>query len=498
MYIRSYQTQQVMMLKILNSIIVKPFLVLFICISSFSASGQSKKADDIITNWVNQEILRNSTIVIYFQDAETGESLGEYNADLCVATASTLKLWTTATALEMLSPEYRFSTKLAYSGTIKNDTLNGDLIIIGGGDPALGSKYFKEHYSKPHFIQVWIDSLQASGIKHINGNLIADVSVYDKPDVPDRWSWDDIGNHYGALPSGLSVYDNLFEIHFNSPQEAEKQTHVIYTKPEIPNLRFDNRVLSSEIAQDLAFVYGSPFDEKRIIKGTIPKGQIDFAIKAAMPDPPNVLLHQFKDSLNAHNISLEGTTIQALSHPDSILSTTFSPSLSDIIKETNHESINLFADHMIQHLAYIKNGKGNLEDGVETMIDFWKSKGIDTHGLYLNDGSGLSRYNAVSGRQMVSMLAFMKNQSPYSNLYFQTLPTPPDGTLYYFNPKSFPRQSLRTKSGSIGRVRCFAGLIRTASNKEILFDIALNNYFCTLSEATKAIEKLLLSIYSSL
>ena len=479
---------------------MKVFAIISFCIllNSFFVTGQSKNADDIITQWVSQDILRNATIVICLQDAATGKSLGEYNADLCIATASTLKLLTTATALEILSPSFRFSTKLAYSGTIKNDTLYGDLIIAGGGDPALGSKYFEKHYFKPHFIQTWIDTLQTIGITHINGNLIADAFAYDEPNVPDRWSWDDIGNYYGALPSGLSVYDNFFEIHFKSPKEAEKQTQIIYIKPDISELQFENRVLSSEIMRDQAFVYGSPFDNKRVIKGSIPKGQVDFAVKAAMPNPPNVLLRQFKDSLSANNISLEGSIIQTLSHPDSIIATTFSPTLLEIVKETNYESINLFADHMVQHLAFMKNGKGNLEDGVKIMIDFWKSKGIDVHGLYLNDGSGLSRFNAVSGRQMVNMLAFMKNKSQYSDLYFQTIPTPPDGTLSYFNPKSFPGQSLRTKSGSIGRVRCFAGLLRTASGKEVLFDIALNNYFCTLSEATKAIEKLLLSIYNNL
>ena len=495
MYFTQYSTQQIMMSRIF--IIVKPFFVLLFCIFSYSVTGQSKKADDIVTKWVNQDNLRNSTIVVYFQDAVTGESLGEHNADLCVAPASTLKLWTTATALEILSPDYRFSTTLAYSGIIKNDTLHGDLIVIGGGDPALGSKYFEDHYLNPHFINKWIDTLLSKGIKHINGNLIADASAYDEPTIPDRWSWDDIGNYYGSLPSGLSFNDNLFEIHFNSPVKADKPTQVTFTKPQIPELQFDNRALSSDINRDMAFVYGSPSDNIRIIKGAIPKNRTDFAVNASMPNPPLVLMRQFRDSLITYNISLHGKIYEAQTHHDKKLTSTQSPTLLKIIKETNHESINLFADHMVQHLAYVKNGKGEFEGGIEILIDFWTSKDIDTYGLYLCDGSGLSRFNAVSGRQMVSMLAYMKNKSSYSDLYFSTLPSPPDGTLGSFNPKLFPDKSLKAKSGTIGRVRCFAGLLRAKSGKEILFNIALNNYSCPSSTATKAIEKLLSDMFNN-
>ena len=472
------------------------FLFLTFLYIPLYVSSQASKADDIVSKWADQKILRNAIVVVYFQDAATGKSIGEHNADLCVAPASTLKLWSTATALEILSPNYRFSTKLAYSGTIKNDTLHGDLIIIGGGDPVLGSRYFEDHYLNPHFINNWIDTLKSKGIKHINGNLIANASAYNEPIIPDRWSWDDIGNYYGALPSGLSVYDNTLEIHFSSPKEAGKLTHIIFTKPNMPELQFDNRVFSSDINIDMAYVYGSPFDDKRFIKGTIPKNRTDFIVKGVMPNPPLVLINQFRDSLDTHNITVQGKVFEAQTHHDKELTSILSPTLLEIIKETNHESINLFADHMVQHLAYIKNGKGNFEDGINLMIDFWESKDIDTYGLYLCDGSGLSRFNAVSGRQMVSMLAYMKNKSSYSDLYFSTLPSPPDGTLASFNPKLFPGKSLKAKSGTIGRVRCFAGLLRTKSGKEILFNIALNNYSCPSTTATKAIEKLLSDMYN--
>ncbi len=469
----------------------------FTFIYPLAGFSQLSHTDNIIRNWVNQDIFQHASIGIYMQDAKTGKEIGSYNPEQSLAPASIQKLLTTAAALEILGPDYRFSTNLAYNGEIRNDTLCGDLIILGGGDPALGSMYFKDHYLKQNFLSAWADSLIHHHVRCIKGNIITDATIYDDQSIPDSWVWEDLGNYYGAGASGLTVYDNMFEIHFSSPAIAGRQTKIIAITPAIPDLKFDNKVLSSDTLQDLSYVFGSPMDIKRIIRGTIPKGKTDFIVKASVPDPAYLLARQFREMIKADGISVTGEVRERKKKPEqeaaTILATTYSPPLIDIISVTNHESVNLFAEHLLKHISYLHSGLGNTNEGTKLVIDFWKSKGIDTQGLFMCDGSGLSRFNAVTPEQMVQMLNYMKNKSQNSDFFFSSLPAPPNGTLSYFNPANFPKEGLRAKSGSMTRVRSFAGILKTHTDREILFTIILNNFSCSQSTAVHAIEKLLIS-----
>jgi D-alanyl-D-alanine carboxypeptidase/D-alanyl-D-alanine-endopeptidase (penicillin-binding protein 4) len=161
---------------------------------------------------------------------------------------------------------------------------------------------------------------------------------------------------------------------------------------------------------------------------------------------------------------------------------------------TNHESVNLFAEHLLKYLAWLTHGEGSTKKGVDVISDFWEKRGIGLDGFFLADGSGLSHFNAITARQVVDILYYMKTQSSHSDLFFDSLPYVPNGTLYFFNPLNFPGKSLRAKSGSMTRVRCYAGEITTQANQHILFAIFLNNFACSQTEAIKLVENLLVHI----
>ncbi|MCW0482783.1 D-alanyl-D-alanine carboxypeptidase/D-alanyl-D-alanine endopeptidase [Gaoshiqia sediminis] len=477
-------------------------LTCFLVTCFVSGKAQEKvPLSHFFSRWANQEILEHASIGLYVQDAKTGEGVLQSSPQVSLTPASTLKLLTTAAALELLGPDYRFETRLAYQGYIQNDTLFGDLNILGGGDPALGSIYFKEHYLKNHFQDTWVKALKDLNVRHITGKLVADASVYDDQFIPNTWIWEDLGNYYGAGACGLSVYDNLYEIHLSSPATAGKTTKFLSTKPQIPGLEFDNRVLSADDPRDQAYVFGSPLNNQRTIRGSIPKGKADFVVKASIPNPPFLLAWQLKNRLAEADIQLTGE-IQVIWEKQKnaedkemqklkVIATTISPPLSDIVSVTNHESVNLFAEHLLKHLAYLKTGLGSTKEGIEVVTDFWKEKGIDTRGLYLADGSGLSHFNAMTAEQMVQVLHYMKTKSASGSYLFQSLPTVPNGTLWYFRPELFPRNTLLAKSGSMTRVRCFAGQLTTITGRELLFAVFVNNFSCTQRQAIQAIEELL-------
>ncbi|WP_339736310.1 D-alanyl-D-alanine carboxypeptidase/D-alanyl-D-alanine-endopeptidase [uncultured Sunxiuqinia sp.] len=475
------------------------FAGLFIlCVGKMGTAQQTNCSfKNEVALWTTHTALRHAGIGIYLQDSETGEVLAQTDPQLSLVPGSTLKLITTATALEMLGPDFRFETQLAYSGEIKNDTLFGDLVIVGGGDPALGSNYFKEHYLDNHFLNDWIKSLQNRNIVHITGNLVTDATIFEDQMIPNTWIWEDLGNYYGAGASGLSVYDNLYKIHFSSPQQSGEPTRIKYTNPYIPGLEFENQVKSSNINRDLAYVFGAPKSNKHTIRGTIPKGRNDFVIKASVPDPPFLLAWELKNRMAENGLSLAGFIQEkkGLNHwPLHPLTRTLSPKLIDIVRVTNHESVNLFAEHLLKYLAWLTHGEGSTQKGLDVMTDFWEKQGIRMDGCFLADGSGLSHFNAITARQMVDILYYMKTNSLQSNLFFNSLPYVPNGTLYFFNPLNFPGKSLRAKSGSMTRVRCYAGEITTQNNQHVLFAIFLNNFSCSQTEAIKLVEELLVRI----
>ena len=155
----------------------------FVFAQDLPASLQKK-----VARWQTSAGLMNSSIGIVVFDNKTGEELIKTVPQLSLAPASILKVVTTATALEVFGPDYRFKTTLSYSGTVLNDTLFGDLQIIGGGDPTLGSMYFSE---SGNFMNEWVSTLTNSPVRVVTGNLIINASIYDKIQVPGSWVWED-------------------------------------------------------------------------------------------------------------------------------------------------------------------------------------------------------------------------------------------------------------------------------------------------------------------
>lgn len=468
--------------------------VFFFVLLLFHILGQAQSNSSLnkdFSKWLGSPELANAAISVSVVDLASQQVVVQTDPMISLVPASILKVVTTATALEVFGPDYRFKTELRYAGIIRNDTLFGDLQIIGGGDPTLGSKYFPE---TKNFEEAWISALKGKRIRVITGNLIADATIFDHA-IPGSWVWEDLGNYFGAGASGLSVYDNTMEIHLKSPAIAGQPTQVVKVIPEIPGLELKNEVHSSDINSDQAYVFGNPEDSHRVIRGTIPKGQSDFVVKASMPDPATFLATDFGQKLKSAGIELKGNVLSEKARPeDEIIAETLSPPLRDIIKLTNHESINLFAEHLLKHLSLQKNSQGNTKDGCAFVIDYWKAKGIDLNSLFMSDGSGLSRFDALTAENMTGILAYMKNRSTNTIDFTRSLPSAGDGTLSFFATEKFPGGSLRAKSGSMTRVRCYAGYLETRSGKTLAFAIMLNNFQCSQSAAIRKIEELLVML----
>ena len=474
----------------------KPLYAAFLLFLCGIAFGQTSPFDEALCEFFQKPEYQHATVGIHVVDLESGKQIYDLNADKLMIPASTLKLVTSATALELLGPDYRFKTVIGYTGKIENKTLKGNLVIKGGGDPALGSEYFQEHYFNTNFLKVWTEKIRNTGIESINGNLILDISLYDSEKIPPTWIWEDMGNYYGAVSSALSVYDNLFRITFRSPQKAGKPTKIIAVFPVIEGIILQNEVVSSEVNRDLAFVFGSPFDNNRVIRGSIPKNRRAFTIKASIPQPQKLLGLQLKNALADEGIFLTGEIKTENSNKQNYkpIYIQYSPQLAEIVKILNEESVNLFAEHLVKQISAEIKGKGNRQDGIEILQDFWQNKGFKKEDWFIEDGSGLSHFNAVSPATFTKLLAYMATESDNSLVFLNSLPMPGNGTMIYFNESKFPENSLKAKSGSMTRVRCYAGYLTTDAGSEVAFSVMVNHFSGTHLQLIRHIEELFFQI----
>jgi len=472
------------------------FFLVFYFISLSTGLFAQTAFERQVQSFLSHPDYRNASVGILVSEVETGNTVFELNADKLLIPASVMKIVTSATALEILGPDYRFQTRLGYSGKIKNGVLKGDLIIIGGGDPAFGSEYFTNHYFALHFLEMWVQKVREAGIKRVEGRLILDTSLYDSEKIPPTWVWEDIGNYYGAGTSALSVYDNLFRIRFRSPAAAGLPTEIVSTYPEVEGVTWKNEVSSSDVNRDLAWIFGSPLDRTRVIRGTIPKNRRAFTIRASNSFPEQLLADDFLNHLARAGVFVSGRTAteEAGTSAFSQLHVTDSPSLAEIVKVLNEESVNLFAEHLVKQIAAEKTGLGSREEGLKIITEFWSSKGFDTGQLFMEDGSGLSHFNALSPEFINSVLRYMVLTASSSIEFFGSLPSAGQGKLHYFNPQLFPGNTLVAKSGSMTRVRCYAGYLQPKSGNDLAFSLMVNHFSGSHLQLISEIEKLLLEI----
>jgi len=473
--------------------------------------GQEKIVDQehilniALKDFKNDKKLKNASIGFLAIDTKTGETISELNPDLSLMPASTQKIITTAAAFEVLGKNYRFKTTLQYSGNIDtiNKCLNGDIYIKGGADPTLGSEHFDKNKSYL-FIKSWISAIKNKKIDTINGRIITDASIYSNEITPPKWSWEDVGNYYGAGANGLTAFDNKYKIYLSSPSVPGALTSILRVDPQIPNLLIYNEVLSSDIATDEAFIFGAPYTYTQIIRGTIPKSKAEFDIEGAIPDPAYYLAWYFKQELEKSGIKVKDmpTTNRllilsgdSLDYKRNDLDIYTSPALFAIIDVINKNSINLFAEHLFNEMALKLKNEGTNGAGIKAVTEFWQSKGMDIDGFYIFDGCGLSRYNSITSRQLVFVLNYMLNKSKNFNGFFESLPIAGlSGTLKSIGKNTSAQGVVHAKSGSIGRVRAYAGYATTKSGRMLAFSMNIANYNCTSIEARNLLTQLMIAM----
>jgi len=477
---------------------------LIFCKSGYTQNPEiSNPLQNYLNNWLTDTYLKTAAVSVLVYDLNKRTIIADENSQMALTPASTMKLVTTATALQTLGSGYRFSTRIQYSGVIDSmGVLNGNLYIKGGGDPSLGSSYFKD-FNKD-FLHQWSEAIDKLGITSVNGQVIADASIFGINVMPANWSWGDMGNYYGAPANGLSIYDNYTKLVFRSGSKAGDSTFIDCMQPYVPEMKIHNQVRAANTTKDNAYIYGGMYDPIRLAQGTIPKGKEAFEVRASIHDPAYLAALELETALAGKGIlcKYQCTTLRRKQLFESFIDSSKrveihklpGASVGSITYWTNMVSVNLFAEHLLKGVGVKMAGDGSTYSSTRAVKRYWTKKGVNMNGFEMSDGSGLSRSNAVSARHLVRILDYMSG-SGNANSYKKSLSIAgKSGTLRSIGKGTHAANNLIGKRGSMTRVRSYAGYVTSISGRKLAFAIIVNNYSCTGYQMKQRMAKLMVKI----
>ena len=429
---------------------------------------QQKLAQNFAT-FSNYTSLTNGITSLHVIDSETGETVFEKNQQIGLPTASTMKVITSITALDLLGKDFTYKTKLYYSGEIDSlGTLHGDILIHGEGDPTLGSDRYPTT-KESIILAKWKKAIQDAGIQTIQGRIIADDTRYEGIDVPSGWIWADMGNYYGAGISSLNWRENSIGVNFQ-PGNLGDPASIKNTTADIRYLKLVNQVKTGQKGSgDNVYGYSAPYSEKIIMKGTY--GQdLNKTIEFSIPDPAFDLAYNLNKTLAADSIyTTNGITTgqrliedgEKIPKPSKELNTHFSPPLHEIVYWFNQRSINLYGEALLRSIAFITAGKTSTYDGAKYLKKYWEQKlNIKDRELDVVDGSGLSPQNNVTTQSMNRIMQYALTR-PWIEEFRKSLPT--------YN-------AMTMKSGTINGTLGYTGYHTAKDGKKYTFSLLVYNY----------------------
>lgn len=422
--------------------------------------------DVSVNTMMSDAVLKNASWGFVVYDPKTKKIISSYNENTPLVPASTTKLLTTETALNLLGENYRWMTQLEYSGEIdESGTLNGNLYIVGSGDPSLGTNKAGA-WSYKEIIADFANGLSTEGIKKVNGDIIIQTALYKSNAIklPENIVWLEKNNYY--LPVGTTKEIN----------------------PANEKLIVRKGNLSSN---DKRYFYVSPYANQMVYAD---KYDGEGVLTTKLPDAPAFLANSFKSYLSKNGIAVTGKVIPKMTeiNPENrkMVAVYKSPTLADIVYYTNQRSDNGLSEALLKTVGFQKIGDQTSESGRAVVNNHLKDMAFDTEGLSYMDGSGLSRSNKVTPIAQVKYLTSLMNQKYYKT-YFDSLPIGgQSGTLKRMFIGEGNGQVF-AKTGTLNKVKTLAGYIKTNSGRTLVFSLLVNNYAGSVDQVKNRMEKIL-------
>jgi D-alanyl-D-alanine carboxypeptidase/D-alanyl-D-alanine-endopeptidase (penicillin-binding protein 4) len=417
----------------------------------------------------------------YVVDARTGEPLYAHREHMRLLPASTMKVVSTASVLSALGADFRFQTPVALEGTLVDGLFLGDVVVEAQGDPSLGSWRFPETALACEQVA---DAMAARGIRQWRGQVR--VRGPDEADLPfgPGWAWDDAAYAYSAAPTSFVFRENVVDLSLSREEGVDcAQPPTVRLTPAFASLP---TVVSVDMNAERATLAckrqrGGP-GVRCVWRSPANQCPRAASVKLSVDEPQALFSACVEEALLQRGVSRLPSTLEAPTPPrpraPEPLVTLVSPPLSELVKVTNKESLNLYAERLGLRFTRERIGAETYDALRSALAGELARRGIPTRDLRPMDGSGLSRYNMATARGLVRVL-FTSLREPYGLALVDSLPVAgQDGTLATRPVTPLTAGRIRAKTGTLSGQRCFVGVVDRPGDRQhprVVFALMLGN-----------------------
>lgn len=384
------------------------------------------------------------------------------NADRVMNPGSTMKLLTTYAALELLGPSFKWHTRVYTNGELSGDVLEGDLFLVGAGDPKLTEE------------RLWqlLRDLRAYGIRQVQGDLVLDDSYFRLPHGQPHFDDDGDNPHAPFLVEPHALLTNLNVFHFQFA--ARKDGVSAWVDPVADAITLDNQITLTSGGR-------CPSGRRLKVEPSYQdNGRITVTVSGSLPPgcrAGNYLSLMSQETYTAAIIrglwKQLGGTITGATRFDrlpagvDLLATTSSPDLVTMVRDINKWSSNVMARQLYLTIGAehrLAEDRDDLAAAERTIKDWMALKGMDPRAVVLDNGAGLSRDARMSPMEQIKMLQ-QAWRSPFAAELIASLPlVAMDGTMHNRLRDTGLRGEGHIKTGSLTNVRAVAGFTRDSNN----------------------------------
>ncbi len=431
-----------------------------------SPSSQPALASDL-SSMIDTRV-RGGKFGVMIVSLSRGDTLFARNAGEMMQPASTMKLFSTAVALDRFGPEHTFSTDVLRDGAVGPDgTLSGNLYLRADGDPAMSARFFRD----PNLpMETLARNVAAAGVKRVTGDLVYDASAFDDQRVPDGWKTTYLGAAYAARVSALSLNENLVWVVVRPDGQVDLEP----ATSTIP-LRNHVRVTSGRGGRIAA---RRTSDGAIDVSGSIGRSSGPLRYSLVVDDPALFTAGALRTALQGAGVTVAGVVRPARTPANAQKVASFtSPPLSQIISQMNRESINIVAELLFRNSARTgaPNGTSSAPLALAHLREFLKTKvGADPEAIRVSDGSGLSTLDYMTPRTMVQLLSYA-HKGPWSSAFHGSLPVAGESELLRKRMRSTPAQgNLHAKTGTTNTVIGLGGYVTARDGEIVAFSFLYN------------------------
>lgn len=485
--------------KSLSSIILSSAFIFSLFLSSISLGQQAATIEvkaaptlvelqALIRDKLSSPTFRRGNIGLKVVSLTSGKVLIEENAEKYFMPASNMKNYTVATALEKLTPDYRFVTTVFAAAKPDSDgAVKGDLYVRGAGDVSISYSFNDDDRFRG--IDRLADALIQTGVKSIDGGIVGDDSHFQGSPLPTGWEWDDLQWYYGAEISALPINDNAISLSVRPSSVGMQCAAKILPLNFV--FRVNNRCITTPAGSPRTLRVEKKMGENLIeLSGNLPVGNDGFSNNVTVSRPADMFASMLKQRLQEKGVTVKGTGraipagLSSSVNAQVEIARIESPPLTLIAAKTMKPSQNMYTEVLLWTLgeeerkkALIKPGSDptSAQLGITVVKNFMKEIGVAEDAVMQYDGSGLSRHNLITPSSVVQLYTYMGTRSRYAQAWRDSLTIGGvDGTLRNRFKGTRGEANFRGKTGTINQVSALSGYMSTAGGEQLVFSMIVN------------------------